>query len=110
MEEAIENTLQHYPNNKLAGAVLCSGIVMPPPSLKGYGPKGMLTSYSQFEHTLKVNLLGTYLVAQKVAERLIGNEPLDGERGVIITTSSITGLDGLITAYGTSKGNINGIG
>lgn len=28
-----------------------------------------------------------------------------GERGIIITTASIVGLDGMIVGYGTSKGN-----
>lgn len=86
---------------------MSSGIVSPPASISGYGPNLSLTSHQQFEHVIKVNLLGTYCVAQKVAELLLKNEPMnqDGERGIIITVSSILGLDGLIVGYGTSKGN-----
>lgn len=74
--------------------------------MKGYGPDNILTSYKQFELVVKVNLLGTYVVAQKVAELLLKNEPFDkdGERGIILTVSSAAGLDGALTAYGTSKG------
>lgn len=71
----------------------------------------MLTSYSQFEHIIRVNLLGTYCVAQKVAQELLKNDPMnsDGERGVIITVSSILGLDGTTVGYGTSKAAIAGL-
>lgn len=93
----------------MRGAILSSGIVFSP--FGGYGPENKLTSYSQFEHVIRVNLLGTYCVAQKVAEELLKNDPVnsDGERGVIITVSSILGLDGTLVGYGTSKAGIAGL-
>ncbi|KAI8637246.1 hypothetical protein BD408DRAFT_437160 [Parasitella parasitica] len=108
---ALDKTLAHFSNITLGGAVLCSGIVSPPKAIEGYGPDHSLTSYQQFEHIIKVNLLGTYCVAQKVANVLLKNEPKnqDGERGIIITVSSILGLDGLIVGYGTSKAGISGL-
>ncbi|KAF1797139.1 hypothetical protein V8B55DRAFT_1485923 [Mucor lusitanicus] len=108
---ALTKTLAHFPNATVGGAVLSSGIVSPPASLSGYGPDLSLTSYQQFEHVIKVNLLGTYCVAQKVSELLLKNEPMnqDGERGIIITVSSILGLDGLMVGYGTSKAGIAGL-
>lgn len=103
---AIAKTLEHFPQYPLAGAILCSGILKAPNHVSGYGPDNVLTSYRQFEHIIKVNLLGTYCVAQKVSEVLLKNEPMnqDGERGIIITVSSILGLDGTLVSYGTSKG------
>ena len=102
----MKKTIAQFPNVIFGGAVLSSGIVSPPKALDGYGPNFSLTSYQQFEHVINVNLLGTYCVAQKVSEILLKNEPMnqDGERGIIITVSSILGLDGLIVGYGTSKG------
>lgn len=100
--------MAHFPA-PLVGAILSSGIVSSPN--KGYGPNDSLTSYSQFEHIVRVNLLGTFCVAQKVSEVLLKNEPMgeDKERGIIITVSSILGLDGLLVGYGTSKAGIVGL-
>lgn len=33
----------------------------------------------------------------------------DGERGIIITVSSILGLDGVLVGYGTSKAGVAGL-
>ncbi|KAG2179175.1 hypothetical protein INT43_002025, partial [Umbelopsis isabellina] len=95
----------------LAGAIICHGIVHGPPDIKGYGPDALLCSFKQFEYVIKVNLLGTYNVAQQVANTLVMQEPLDtdGERGVIIMVSSIAGIDGAVLPYGTSKAAIAGL-
>lgn len=108
VKKGIQDT-QAYFSAPLVGAILSSGIVSSP--MKGYGPNNTLTSYSQFEHVVKVNLLGTFCVAQKVSEVLLKNEPMgeDKERGIIITVSSILGLDGLLVGYGTSKAGIIGL-
>jgi NAD(P)-dependent dehydrogenase (short-subunit alcohol dehydrogenase family) len=91
----------------LAGAIICHGILGAPASIAGYGPGNVLTSYDQIKYVGKVNFLGVYNVAQKVADILIKQKPLaaDDERGVIIMVTSIAGLDGSILAYGTSKGS-----
>ncbi|KAI9262030.1 hypothetical protein BY458DRAFT_459125 [Sporodiniella umbellata] len=109
VEEALKKTQDHFSGKVIAGAILAGGIFFPTPS-QGYGPDKNLTSYAQFKSIIDVNLLGTYCVAQKVSEILIKNEPLneDGERGVIITVSSILGLDHAMLSYGTSKAGIVG--
>lgn len=106
---AVQKTLEYFSTSTLGGAILSSGIVFS--SSEGYGPNNTLTSYSQFEHIIRVNLLGTYCVAQKVAQELLKNDTVndDGERGVIITVSSILGLDGTLVGYGTSKAGIAGL-
>lgn len=102
--QALEMAVKHF--GTLAGAIICHGILGAPASITGYGPGNALTSLDQIKYVGKVNFLGVYNVAQKVADILIKQEPLtdDGERGVIIMVTSIAGLDGSILAYGTSKG------
>ncbi|KAI8143768.1 short-chain dehydrogenase [Fennellomyces sp. T-0311] len=110
VQKAIETGVSHF-RRPLAGVVVCSGIVWPPQSIVGYGPNQQLTSYAQFKHVININLLGAYNVAQKAAEHMIHNTPFneDGERGVIITTSSMLGLDGTLVGYGTSKAGVAGL-
>lgn len=101
--------MEYFTDKPLVGAILSSGIVRS--KNEGYGPGNALTSYSQFEHVVKNNLLGTFCVAQKVTQELLKNEPMneDGERGIIITVTSILGLDGALVGYGTSKAGIAGL-
>jgi 3-hydroxyacyl-CoA dehydrogenase/3-hydroxy-2-methylbutyryl-CoA dehydrogenase len=69
--------MRYFPSVQLGGAILCSGVLLPPPRVKGYGPENKLTSYQLFQYIINVNLLGTYNVAQKVSELLLSNEPTD---------------------------------
>lgn len=62
-----------------------------------------------FEKTIGVNLLGTYYIMSHAAKLMMKLENLDnGERGVIINTSSVAWQDGQIgqSAYSASKGAI----
>lgn len=62
-----------------------------------------------FEQTLRTNLVGTFNLLRLSAEAMTGNEPdADGERGVIILTSSIGAFDGQSgqVAYAAAKGGI----
>jgi 3-hydroxyacyl-CoA dehydrogenase/3-hydroxy-2-methylbutyryl-CoA dehydrogenase len=90
----------------LGGAIICHGIVGAPLSIPGYGPDNALTSIQQVKFVNNINFIGVYTVAQKVAEIIIKQEPVneDGERGVIIMVSSSAGLDGVLLAYGVAKG------
>lgn len=81
VQEVFKDIKSVYPDWPIVGAILCSGVVFPPENLKGYGPNGQLTSFEQFKHIVNVNLLGTYCVAQKVAEILLDNKPLDNDDG-----------------------------
>lgn len=62
-----------------------------------------------FEKTLRVNLVGTYVVLSHAARGMQSLAPLDdGERGVIVNTASVAWQDGQIgqCAYAASKGGI----
>ena len=70
-------------------------------------------SIDAFRRTLDVNLVGSYIMLSYAARAMAGLEPLgaDGERGVIINTSSVAYEDGQIgqAAYSASKGGIASI-
>ncbi|MBT9385051.1 SDR family NAD(P)-dependent oxidoreductase [Pseudooceanicola sp. CBS1P-1] len=63
-----------------------------------------------FERTLRVNLLGSYVVLSHAAKAMSAADPLDadGARGVIVNTASVAYQDGQIgqAAYAASKGGI----
>ncbi|CAO3616453.1 unnamed protein product [Cunninghamella blakesleeana] len=111
VEDALSSAVDHFKNHPLCGAILCSGVLLPPFSMEGYGPNKTLTTFQQFKHVIDINLLGTYNMAHKVSQRMIDNKSTndDGEKGVIISVSSITGLDGALVGYGTSKAAIAGL-
>ncbi len=86
-------------------AINCAGIGV---AARIVGRESKL-SIEAFEKTLKVNLFGTYNVMSHAAAKMAQLEPLaDGERGVVINTSSVAYQDGQLgqAAYAASKGGI----
>src|SRR4051794_1766693 len=62
-----------------------------------------------FRRQVDLNLVGTFIVLVHCARVMAGNDPLgDGERGVIINTSSLAGLEGSAgqIAYGAAKAGV----
>lgn len=71
------------------------------------GKDGTAMPLEHFTRIVNVNLIGTFNVMRLAAAQMIPLEPLeDGERGVIICTSSVAAYDGQIgqAAYAASKG------
>lgn len=64
-----------------------------------------------FNKILQVNLVGTFNVLRLAAEQMAKNDPIDGERGVIINTASIAAYEGQMgqAAYSASKAGIAGM-
>ena len=61
---------------------------------------------------IEVNLIGTFNVLRLSAAAMTENEPNDdGERGVVVNTASIAGIEGQIgqVAYSSSKGGVIGM-
>jgi NAD(P)-dependent dehydrogenase (short-subunit alcohol dehydrogenase family) len=85
--------------------VNCAGIGTPGRII---GKKGVLP-LQQFRRIVDVNLTGTFNVVRLSAERMMGNEPADGERGVMIMTASVAAFEGQVgqIAYSASKGGIH---
>jgi NAD(P)-dependent dehydrogenase (short-subunit alcohol dehydrogenase family) len=62
-----------------------------------------------FESTMAMNAIGTFNVSRLAAAAMAANEPDDdGQRGVIVNTASIAGMEGQTgqLAYGAAKGAI----
>lgn len=92
----------------LNAAISCAGILGAGRVLGKEGPMPL----SQFETTVRVNLVGSFNVA-KAAAMLMQSNPAgeDGERGVVVNTASIAAFEGQIgqAAYSASKGGVVGM-
>ena len=89
-------------------AVNCAGIIGAARALGREAP--MAGEF--FETTIRVNLVGSFLIAKEAANVMQHNAPNDdGERGVIISTASIAAFEGQIgqVAYSASKGGVVGM-
>ncbi len=87
--------------------VNCAGIGTPG---RVIGRKGVLP-LDQFARVIQVNLIGTFNMIRLATERMLANDPIGEERGVIVNTSSAAAYDGQIgqAAYSASKGGIVGM-
>jgi NAD(P)-dependent dehydrogenase (short-subunit alcohol dehydrogenase family) len=92
----------------LQGLVNCAGIVYGEKVVGKDGPH----SLAGFARTININLIGTFNLIRLAAAAMAGNAPnADGERGVIVNTSSIAAFDGQIgqAAYSASKAGVAGM-
>jgi NAD(P)-dependent dehydrogenase (short-subunit alcohol dehydrogenase family) len=89
----------------LDGAVVCAGVLG---TEKVLGRDGV-ASASNFRRVIEINLVGTFNVVRHAADAIRDRPPgEDGERGVIVTTSSIAAEEAQIgqAAYAASKGGV----
>jgi NAD(P)-dependent dehydrogenase (short-subunit alcohol dehydrogenase family) len=91
--------------------VNCAGIVVGRKTLSRDKTSGDVVPYPMetFERVIRVNLGGTFRCLSRAAEGMSQLTPLDDdERGVIINTSSVAGVEGQIgqAAYSASKGGV----
>jgi NAD(P)-dependent dehydrogenase (short-subunit alcohol dehydrogenase family) len=73
------------------------------------GKDGKAMPLEDFSRIVNVNLIGTFNALRLAAADMIALDPLeDGERGVIVCTSSVAAYDGQIgqAGYAASKGGI----
>jgi NAD(P)-dependent dehydrogenase (short-subunit alcohol dehydrogenase family) len=87
--------------------VNCAGVATPG---RVIGKQGVLP-LAAFEAVIRVNLIGTFNVIRLAAARMVDNDPVDGDRGVIVNTASVAAFDGQIgqAAYSASKGGVHGM-
>jgi NAD(P)-dependent dehydrogenase (short-subunit alcohol dehydrogenase family) len=73
----------------------------------GGGPAHLLDRH-EWQRVLDINLTGTFLCAKHAIARMLEQEPIDGERGSVITIASVEGLEGTAggSAYNASKGAV----
>ncbi len=88
--------------------VNCAGIG---PPAKVINRDGSALPLADFVKIVTINLVGTFNMLSKFAERLHDAEPLGEERGVIVNTASVAAYDGQIgqAAYSASKGGVVGM-
>jgi NAD(P)-dependent dehydrogenase (short-subunit alcohol dehydrogenase family) len=84
--------------------VNCAGVGTPG---RVIGKRGVLP-LEGFQTVIDINLVGTFNVLRLAAVAMIDNEPLDGDRGLVIMTASVAAFDGQIgqAAYAASKGGV----
>jgi len=88
--------------------VNCAGIA---PAKRIVGRNGPMP-LADFDRVIRVNLIGSFNLLRLAAAEMAAAEPLDdGERGVIISTSSIAAGEGQLgqAAYAASKAGILGM-
>lgn len=88
--------------------VNCAGIA---PAKRIAGRDGPMP-LEAFEQVIRVNLIGSFNLLRLAAADMIAADPLeDGERGVIVSTSSIAAREGQVgqAAYAASKAGIEGM-
>jgi NAD(P)-dependent dehydrogenase (short-subunit alcohol dehydrogenase family) len=96
------------PLGTLRVAVSCAGVGWAARTLDKTGKPHDL---DLFRTVIGINLIGTFNVLRLAASAMSKNEPIDGERGVIINTASVAAYDGQIgqIAYASSKAGVVGM-
>ena len=84
--------------------VNCAGIGIAKRVVGREGPQPL----ADFDKVIRVNLIGTFNMIRLAAAEMAKLEPIDGERGIVISTASIAAYDGQIgqAAYSASKGGV----
>jgi NAD(P)-dependent dehydrogenase (short-subunit alcohol dehydrogenase family) len=100
---AIDKTVKAF--GAINIVINCAGGAVPMKVLSKKGPMPL----AAFNRTIQINLVGTFNVIRLAVEQMVKNQPdADGEKGVIINTSSAAAFDGQIgqADYSASKGGI----
>jgi len=92
----------------LRAVVHCAGRGGPVRVVNKDGTPGSLETYAE---VIGINLIGSFNVLRLAAAQMATNEPLDGDRGVVILTASVAAFEGQIgqIPYASSKAGIVGM-
>ncbi|RBM22271.1 3-hydroxyacyl-CoA dehydrogenase [Prauserella sp. PE36] len=105
VEEAVERVCAEFGavhiNVNTAGVVDAAKVVS----------KGKPASLQEFQRVVDINLCGTFNVMRVAIAAMLRNEPENGERGVVINTSSGAAFEGQPgqAAYSASKAGLIGL-
>ena len=103
VQQAVDTAVKTF--GTVHGLINCAGIAPGERVLGKSGPHRLET----FSRAININLIGSFNALRLAAQVMAGNTPnQDGERGVIINTTSIAAFEGQIgqAAYSASKGGI----
>ncbi|MGB3279350.1 MAG: SDR family NAD(P)-dependent oxidoreductase [Pseudorhodobacter sp.] len=92
---------------RISVLVNCAGIATGARVVGRDGPHDL----ALFQRTIDINLIGSFNCMRLAAAEMATNDPVDGERGVVINTASIAAFDGQKgqAAYAASKAGIAGM-
>lgn len=67
-----------------------------------------LVDQSSWDAVIGINLTGTFFTCKHVISAMLEQDPIDGERGSVITVASVEGLEGTAggSSYNASKGGV----
>jgi NAD(P)-dependent dehydrogenase (short-subunit alcohol dehydrogenase family) len=96
------------PLGTLRAVVHCAGRGGP---LRVVDKHGVPGSLEQYEMVVRINLIGSFNVLRLGAARIAKTDPIDGERGVVVLTSSVAAFEGQIgqIPYASAKAGIVGM-
>lgn len=103
VQAAIDTARQRF--GELQGVIQCAGILGAARLVGKEGPHDL----ELFRRVVAVNLVGTFNVSRLAAAAMTSNTPnAEGERGVIVNTSSVAAFEGQVgqAAYSASKGGV----
>lgn len=105
VQSAVEAACEQAP---LRAVVHCAGRGGPLRIIEKDGSPG---SIDHFRAVLETNLVGSFNIIRLAAVQMAEQEPIDGERGIIVLTSSVAAFEGQIgqLPYAASKAGINGM-
>jgi NAD(P)-dependent dehydrogenase (short-subunit alcohol dehydrogenase family) len=106
MQAAVDACIAAF--GALHGLVNCAGVA---PGERVVGRNGP-HSLANFERAVKINLVGTFNAIRLAAAKMSVQPAFpNGERGVIVNTSSVASFEGQIgqAAYSASKAGVNGM-
>lgn len=105
MQEAVAAAVSLAP---LRALVHCAGRGAP---LRVLDKDGQPGSLEVFENVVRLNLVGSFNVVRLAAAAMAKNEPVDGDRGVCIMTSSVAAWEGQVgqIPYAAAKSGIVGM-
>jgi len=67
-----------------------------------------IVDLAEWRRVIEVNLTGTFLVLKHAVAAMLGQPPVDGRRGSLVTIASVEGLEGTAggSSYNASKGGV----
>jgi NAD(P)-dependent dehydrogenase (short-subunit alcohol dehydrogenase family) len=106
MQSAVDLCLSAF--GAIHGLVNCAGVAPGERVVGRNGPHAL----ASFERAVKINLVGTFNAIRLAAAKMSVQPAFpNGERGVIVNTSSVASFEGQIgqAAYSASKAGVNGM-
>jgi NAD(P)-dependent dehydrogenase (short-subunit alcohol dehydrogenase family) len=106
MQSAVDLCVSAF--GAIHGLVNCAGVAPGERVVGRSGPHGL----ASFERAVRINLVGTFNAIRLAAAKMSVQPAFpNGERGVIVNTSSVASFEGQIgqAAYSASKAGVNGM-